>query len=76
MSAALARDQIAFFDEHLVCEHDGVACDAQLIGEFAARRQGYVGCELAVEDRGDEHLPDLILQALLRPRRALKLLGP
>ena len=76
VSAALARKQIAFLDKHLVREHDCVARDAELVGQFAARRQRDLRRQLAVENRGHEHLANLILQARLRSRRPPELLDP
>ena len=61
--AALTRDQIALAGELLVGEHDGVARDAERLGELAARRQRRPHGQLLVEDRRDQHLADLPLQA-------------
>ena len=73
---ATAREAQALVDELLVGEHDGVARHAELVGHLAARGHRLARRQLAVEDRADQHLADLRLQAQALARRALQQLLP
>ena len=76
MAAPLARDQEALVDELLERQHDGAARDAELLGQDAAGRQRHRSRDLAVENGGDDRLPDLRLQGLAGFRRNPEQAGP
>ena len=76
VAAAALRQQVPFVDEQLVGERDRVARDAELGGKHARRRQRDADGNVAVEDRGDQHLADLRLQAHLAAKRELDQLVP
>ena len=76
MAAPLARHQEALVDELLEGQHHRAARHAELFGEDAAGGQRHRGRDLAVEDGGDDRLPDLRLQGLPGFRRNPEQSGP
>src|SRR5690606_29197350 len=69
MPAPLACNQEALVDELLEGQNDGAACHAQLFREHPAGGQRHGRSDLAVEDGGDDRLPDLRLKGLAGIRR-------
>ncbi len=63
VAAAFARHQITLAHQLLVGEHDGVARDAQLVGQMPAGRHRRARRQVAAEDGGHQHLAHAALQA-------------